>query len=446
MPAGKVVTLKAAPSQSAILGFDLSGIIEQSGVQLGQQVTGFDFATFYANLGSTVQGSPDRLAYDSAAIAADPAVAASTLMALRAEPRKALLDKAIAARQNAYFQKYANQVAIINLQQQFYDPNNPDSKYGRLVTLSDISQVQATLLQAAYAADGRTGVVKQTTSTLNSQAQTTGTSVTTGNSSGYTDTLGNSVQEKTQYDYHYGAGYEANYGTTQTGTTSLDEITPVLSNAQGHSTIGGSSSGIATNSGSSSMDQTIANTDYAYRVPRLEAIAQDQRAQISLMDEQFAAFMYAQDLPNLQQVFTNELQAIDLDVKRFQVGYLDTILLSPINGIVTGIFKQQGEGVRAGEAAIRVENNTSVLLVGTVIYRGMISVGANVTVTATLFSQPPGAAQTVISGSVVAAQGRPHEDDWWDVAISCNNLDNNGNPVLPLRYRFDFDDTSLVIA
>jgi hypothetical protein len=46
----------------------------------------------------------------------------------------------------------------------------------------------------------------------------------------------------------------------------------------------------------------------------------------------------------------------------------------------------------------------------------------------------------------VAARGHRSEDDWWDVVISCTNADNNGNPVVPLGYHFDFDDTSVVIT
>jgi hypothetical protein len=32
------------------------------------------------------------------------------------------------------------------------------------------------------------------------------------------------------------------------------------------------------------------------------------------------------------------------------------------------------------------------------------------------------------------------------LVISCDNADTNGDPIVPLRYRFDFDDTSVVIG
>src|SRR5262249_7629360 len=79
--------------------------------------------------------------------------------------------------------------------------------------------------------------------------------------------------------------------------------------------------------------QSIVNTDYGYRVPDIENQAQNERAQISLIDQQFAQFMAGQNLPNLTAVLQNELSAIDRGVNQLQVGFLNTILLSPIAGI-----------------------------------------------------------------------------------------------------------------
>jgi hypothetical protein len=460
MSAGQVVSLKVMPSQSAILCFDLEGIIGQSDVKLGQSVTRFDFASFYANLGSTVDGNPARLVYDSQAIRTDKAVAASTLMGLRAESWKAVLDKAIRARENAFYQKYADQAAVIALQRQYYDPANPDSKPARLAALSAIAQHQANALNAAYQADGRQGVVKSTTSELRSTTTSSGASITQATSDGSTNSQGTNFQDNVTagptnrfgIDEAFSAGRSGPDTITDTGTytrnvidedTSPPNVTVYISSSGQQVAM---SQGTMTSSGQVQLDQAIANTDYGYRVPGLENAAQNHRSQISLMDEQFAQFMLGQNLPYLEQVFANELQAIDLDVKRLQVAYLDTILMSPIDGIVTGIFKQLGEGIKTGEAAIRVENNTPALLVGTVVYRGMLSVGATVTITSTLFSRPPGTAPTVITGTIVAAQGHTSEDDWWDVAITYDNVDGKGNPILPLHYRFDFDDTSVVIS
>jgi hypothetical protein len=189
--------------------------------------------------------------------------------------------------------------------------------------------------------------------------------------------------------------------------------------------------------------QTIFNTDYGYRIPYLENIAQYERAQISLIDEQFASFMYSQNLPYLAAVFQNELTSIDSDVYRTQIGYLNTILMSPIPGTVTGIYKNPGDAVRPGEPVIRVENNDVVLLMATLVYRGPISIGSTVRVETTLFDLP--GPLTTVEGNVVAVRGR-QEDDQWEVIVKCKNLASGGKAILPLGYHFDYDDTTVSIS
>jgi hypothetical protein len=193
--------------------------------------------------------------------------------------------------------------------------------------------------------------------------------------------------------------------------------------------------------------QQIVNTGYGYRVPYYECLAQGARSQISLIDQKFAAFMYGQNLPHLAQVFANELNSIDGDVYRMQIAYLNTILLSPIPGIVTGVYKNPGEAVKAGEPVIRVENNTVILLEASLIFRGPISIGQPVTVTTALFSSSSGA-PTSITGAVVAARGHS-DDDQWDVIIECDNMNHSNTPptpIFPLGYRFDYDDTTVTVG
>jgi len=206
------------------------------------------------------------------------------------------------------------------------------------------------------------------------------------------------------------------------------------------SVVSGTSSVLQTTGNFPDTSQSIANTDFAYRTPAYEAQAQGLRAQISLLDQLLSQWVAGQNLPNLPQVFKNELQGIDLDVKRLQIAYLNTILLSPINGFITGIYKNSGDWVQAGEPVVRVEDNSKVILVGTLAYPGLISIGSQVTVTTSLFDaggSPP------IVGNVIAVRGRPDEDDVWDVHAIC---DNSAAPVLPLNYHFDYDDTSVTIS
>jgi biotin carboxyl carrier protein len=200
--------------------------------------------------------------------------------------------------------------------------------------------------------------------------------------------------------------------------------------------------------------QTIVNTDYGYRVPYEEAAAQFERAQISLIDQQFAQLMYTQNLPNLATVFRNELNSIDSNVFRLQVAYLDTILFSPIGGVITGIYKNPGDAVRAGEPVLRVEDNSTIYLVANVVYRGPIVLGvappappipnSTVTVETSLFGQP--GPKTKLTGYVVSARGH-RDDDKWDLIVKCTNPpDASGNPTFPLGYHFDYDDTDVAIT
>jgi len=45
----------------------------------------------------------------------------------------------------------------------------------------------------------------------------------------------------------------------------------------------------------------------------------------------------------------------------------------------------------------------------------------------------------------VASRGYD-EDDRWDVTAKCNNLDGGGNPIFPLGYHFDYDNTTVSIT
>ena len=185
-------------------------------------------------------------------------------------------------------------------------------------------------------------------------------------------------------------------------------------------------------------------TDYGYRDPGIEAAAQYLRAQISLNDQQFAAFMQGLYVQNLTSVFANQQTATDMDVKGLQVALLKRILVPPMSGTVTRIYKQAGDVLRAGEPVVRVENNSTLLLTGILIYRESLPIGTIVTVQTSQFSSTT---PQNISGTIVVARGHESGDDRWAVVISCTNpTDANGNSILPPNYRFDFDDTTVTVG
>lgn len=453
MASAKNVNLRVRPSQWAHLSFNGAGIIESSSAQLGLSVTPFDYPTFCSNLGTTTVGDPSRLQYDSSGIDGDPGLTASTLCRLRGESAKAVLDKAVNGRQNVFFSKYANQPAVIAQTKTFYDPGTLNSKPQRLTTLGTISQNQADSLYAAYVADGRLGVVKHTNSNINSKTESLGETCSTTISDGFSQSTNSGVQNGTSNTFNDSIATDVSNATSSSSsiaTISDDLTTGVAAGVSVNSSFGtgfvtqaGASVSRSDSKGIANQTQAAINTDYGYRIPNAESQAMNQRAQISLMDEQFAQFMFAQNLPNLDTVFTNELQSIDLDVKRVQIGYLSTILFSPIQGVITGILKNPGDYVKAGEPVLRVENNSNVYVIGTIVYRGLVKLGANVAVT-TYFAST--GTSTSINGTVVGARGHRGFDDRWEIAVLCNNLDMGGNWILPLHYHFANDAAQTTVT
>jgi hypothetical protein len=442
MGTAKIISLQARPTQTTILCFDVDGILATLTAQLGDQATAFDFNGFYSTLNGapTVSGDASRLQYDPDTIASG--VASSSLASLRSEMRRVALANAISARQNAYFSKYQNINAIVSKITGWYSPSVTDSKPKRLAKLSQLSDDQATTLKTSYTNDNRLGVVKQTKSTLQSKTQSTayGTERESGSQAGSSDQVSLAASDVAQP--HALPALPASGQIAGWNFRGGGDLVETM--VEGREAGTSSSSGTTTNAGSAAETQTIANTDYGYRIPYIESQAQNERAQISLIDQQFAQFMYSQPLPNLTTVFKNELSTIDGEVIKLQVAFLNCILMSPFTGTVTGIYKNAGDCVRAGEPVIRVENNSSVYLVATLVYRGRIAKGANVTVQTSLFDDT--GEPTAVTGTVVAARGHTPDDDSWDVVILCNNVDGSGNEILPLNYSFDFDDTVVTIG
>jgi hypothetical protein len=427
-----VIDMKARPVNSANLCFEVNGILDQLNAQLGWPVQAFDFDFFYSNLTVyTVAGDPSRLAYDSGGILSDPIyVKPSTLATLRAAPVAAALDRAIRARQNEFYAKYATAwvglpglLPITNMMYNLYGPGS-GSKLDLLQQLGNVANNQTSALLGAYSANPirnpsnpQNGVVKRTWSHI-------------------TATGGHNEEEMTASDVSGTFPPLPPGGQPFPGGTGITapDITDTLWE------------------GTTGETQKVHNQDYGYRTPYYECQAQGLRSSISLADQQFAAFMDAQKMPNISQILENNLESMDLGVKRLQIAFLNTILLSPIGGFVTGLYKNPGEVVRAGEPVMRVEDNTNIYISARVVYRGPIVIAppgappptnSNVTIQTKLFDNAP--LSQPLTGTVVAARGHG-SDDTWDLVVQCYNLDGSGNPILPLGYHFDYDDTQFTIS
>lgn len=381
MGTARMIRLIARSGGMANLAFPVGGIVLESSAQLGDQVQPFDLTALYGQLGVATEPpkvlkkrpSPLRkrklftpYLLDSGDL--DAKAASSTLMRLRAEAVKAMLDKGCAVRANLYINKYGQSVPIIAKIKKFY--SGTTSKGAKLALLSDLAVQQEQALTAAYTKAGMDQVVQDTKSLA-------------------------------------------------------------------------LSTGAAGNSPTHDLTQTF-YTGYTYRHPSIEAVADSTRAQVNLNDERFADFLATLTISNLEEIFGNELLAIDMDVKRFQVAYINTFLFPSIAGVITAIYKAPGEAVLAGETVLRIENHDAVNVAGTIIYNDLIKVGDNVTINTSLFD---GAANVSLTGSVVVARGAGEgTGNRWHVVFSCSNLDASNNHIVPLNYSFSDVDTTITFA
>ena len=95
-------------------------------------------------------------------------------------------------------------------------------------------------------------------------------------------------------------------------------------------------------SGGSSITTSGTNTTkaqgYEFRYPSAENDMRYRRARANLGPEFLNAWRMAEMCKHGNTTFKNELDAIDRQVKKLQVAYLDTILTTSFDGVVTGVF------------------------------------------------------------------------------------------------------------
>ncbi len=387
----KPLSITVRPFQVSHLCFEVGGILGRSFAELGTKVTAFDFDHLYKLFrdANTHEGvDPGRLEFDSDHID-DQVIApfadggARALAALRAEPVKAALNKAIIARENAVITKYGGVAAIADVMRQILPLRGQ-----QINNLSNLSEGLKELLRTAYEQDpDRIGVVTTTVNTTDSTLKNNGTSTT--------------------------KGPDANSTQTSTNTAQATE------------------------------HQTVVTKNVEFRAPIFENRMRDERTQISLGEEKISFVRETHYLDRIEEVFKNELASIDADVNQLQVAYLNTILLSPIKGIVTGVYKNPGDAVSPGEPVFRVENNADILIVAKISCRGLISVGSMLQVKTTLFDLPD--SPVTFEAVIVAARGAG-EDDQWEVIAKSPNTDNAGKgPLFSLGYTFDYDNTEVSI-
>jgi biotin carboxyl carrier protein len=508
-PNAQVVSLKVRPIQSVDLCFEVTGVISEQNfalAQFGARLSTFDLPSFYAGLlaPAGVATRPGLLKFDSAAIRS--ALTSGTnggplLFALRAENVKALLDKEIKARENAFYKRYVRTTDVITLTRQFFQPTAAMptapaiTKPDRLDALADLAQAQRDALNNAYVHDpSMSGVARVTTTKTISVANIVIGDITSGskdianiitNVASLTNVMvgtpitGDGIADSTTIDSLDQANNKLTMSAAAMKTATGVSI--MISNGVGSNSAASTFNQLAagtpttesntvskTNSDTTTTNKLIANTPttssrtravadpgfqqaeskgYTFRHPTNENETQNHRTQVSLLDERYQQFMFSQQLPFLETSLQNEIDSLDLEVKRLQVSFINSILVCPITGVVTGVFADVGDCVRAGDPVLRVERDDTILIVGTIKFRKLLQIGAKVDITTNLFDASPPTPVPLPQGTVVAIRGHDHEDERWDVIIQCPNLtDTLGVPTIPITYTFDYDDTEITIS
>jgi hypothetical protein len=466
----KAINLRVRPVQSVDLCFPVDGILAGVWRQaaagprdapgaipndnlLGKTVTAFDLANLYALLGTVVTPArgkfvgpgkpvvweplPDslqplgwgRLMYDSKTIR--QAMSGSILFELRAEQVKAALDKAVGQRENIWVQKYEN--SVYEATKLAYDRTDPNSKLNRLKQLAAISQLTRDRVEAECSVDP--GFVNPS-------------------AKDYRPAIVNSSVTKTETSSLKALSYPST-----TDKTKMEQDWDVKRDDDGQPFYDyrDKTNGKQRYDYTLNQKNVVTTNGYEYRIPSYENDAKFQRAQVSLLDEQLSAVsntnyacgsqaergaMELHPVGLTPRYLRNDLAAIDLDIKRLQVAYMDTMLVSPIDGVVTGVFRNIGDSVRAAQPVVRIENDALIYLVGTLKCRGSLQIGQSISVTTTLAD---GSSQTV-PGKVKAVRGHDSENDLWDLLILCDNRLGGDKALLPINYNLDFDTTTIDVT
>ena len=390
MATAKTIQLIARPGRSANLSFEIGGIVLESHAVLGQQVLSFDFPSFYQTLGVATESAKPPPA---GTMGGPPDINSGPFTPYLYNSSD--LDSSL--ERSGLMRLRAEPIKAVLDKTCVARANLYISKYGF------IDQIKA-VAQDYYTGAAGKGMNLYELRTLAAQQA---------------DALANAYAQDSKADLGVDGVVRQSSDTTGTSTTTFDPY----------------------------VTTTTEKASYAgspYRHPFIEALAQHYRARVSLNDEMFANFLTTLSVNDLDEVLSNELSAVDQDVKRVQAAYMSTILFSPISGTITGIYKRVGEAVGAGEPVLRVENNDTINIAGSIVYSDVIALSDDVTINTTLF----GVIKASLSGVVTAARcvGGSGGDNRWYVVFACDNRDASGNHIVPDNYSFSDVDTTVNFA
>jgi multidrug resistance efflux pump len=412
-PNGKVRSLTVRPIQSADLAFEMPGMVsfqDFDKAQLGERINKCDLESeIYCLLNEADQPS-GLLKYDGESIL--DKLTGFILFALNNRALRAALKQSILARANAYLEKYSKILEIEAFYKEIYANSDlSKSKIKQLEILRQNHEEKMTVLVGRYNELGKKVVVD-----AKSTVKITPLATKTGQQN---------------------IAVSANQHTVPQ-TTSEPQI---LRDGKWQN-LALSSDQLADPKNASLFSQETITDLVDFKYPSKDEEIALQRIQLEIQDELLKHQLINLKVQNLSQIMNNELQQMELDITKLQNAFLQTLLISPISGIITAIYKDVGETVSAGEPVIRVENDEELLIVGFIQYRGFLKLQQEVTLATKIFETNE---TKEITGRLVAIRGHDADDDEWDVIIHCSNAEEPEDRIIPINYHFDKDTTELYI-
>jgi HlyD family secretion protein len=448
---GKVRSLYVRPIQSADLAFEVPGVIafqgkaSGKGTLLGQEVKALVLEqTIYPLLTNSLAGSQDcdsitdleekrecienksLFKYDAEALIQE--LDGALLSTLINGSLRSSLKQAILARANAFLEKYYAIKEVSKFYEDIYKQSSKD-KISRIGELVKIAEEKHTELQTKY--EKKDVITKYEVTTKSGiegdpQPDQSTTRVSILPIATRTEQLVTKIEDgKHTTDPVFNAP----------GLMGSDNKTIVPFNKD--TTIGDEPKILSEKSVTTQENRQTTTTNLVdFKHPSRDASIEYQRVQLELQDELLKHQIVSKKVENMKRIMENELRLLDLDINRLQHAFLQTTLVSPIDGVITAVYKDPGDYVNPGEPVIRVENDKELLIVGFIQFRGLLKLKQKVKLTTSLFE----GAQEIIEGEIVAIRGHDADDDEWDTIIYCKN-----DKQIPINYHFDKDNTTIEI-
>lgn len=409
-----IISMKVAPTRSSDHSFNISGIIEARNVaiaSLGTTVAAYDArVTLYSHLADPELDSAvppkltGKLIYDASKIR--QTLLPFSAYVLSNEAMASDLDQAILGRQTQFLARNQFIIELTALVQAAYP-----AKKNKLEHLLVLANNHFQTLDAVYNPGGgnpSAGVTNPRT--------VMGTRVTGMGSryEGATHVMEGAAEKQTH---------------NSTSSSYMTKFDPAAA--------GGAGAWVDVKDPTAvvlSQETISVSENEELRHPNLENQIRHERVTADLLDEILAESAFNLTVPNLPQIWANELTIMDLAIRKLQVQFIETFLTPRLSGTVTEIMKESGDNVRAGESVFRIETDSNILLKGQIKCRAPISIGQTCVVeTTNIFASDPAVALT-LNAKVVSIRGYDSENDRWNIVLEAKNP---VNPRLPLGYDFE---------